>query len=137
MTQNQGGNMNDKLKRGVLAVGAVAALAAGGAAIAGASGNGNSNGSPPATSEPHESTAADEGGRDDGNGHPITGSKFAQASAVALRAAGGGNVTGSEKHDEEGFYEIEVTRTDGTQVDVHLDRNLNVLDASPDGGGEG
>jgi hypothetical protein len=129
--------MNDKLKRGMLAVGAVAALAAGGAAIAGASGNGGSSGSPPATSEPHESTAADEGGRDDGNGTPVTGSEFDRASAVALDAAGGGQVTGSEKHDEEGYYEIEVTRDDGSQVDVHLDRSLNVIDASSDGAGEG
>ena len=129
--------MNDKIKRGVLAVGAVAALAGGGAAIAGASGNGSSSGSPPATSEPHESTAADESGKDDGNGTPVTGSEFDRASAIALQAAGGGQVTGSEKNDEEGYYEIEVTRDDGSQVDVHLDRNLNVLDASPDGGGEG
>jgi uncharacterized membrane protein YkoI len=137
MLQNQGGDMDDKLKRGLLAVGAIAALAGGGAAIAGASGNGNSNGSASATSEPHESTAADEGGRDDGNGTPVTGSEFARASAVALKATGGGEVTGSEKHDEEGYYEIEVTRGDGSQVDVHLDRNLNVIDATSDGGGEG
>jgi uncharacterized membrane protein YkoI len=123
--------MNDKLKRGLLAVGAVAALAGGGAAIAGATGNGGASG------EAHESSAADEGGRDDGNGTPVTGSEFDRASAVALDAAGGGKVSGSEKHDEEGYYEIEVTRDDGSQVDVHLDRNLNVLDASADGGGEG
>jgi uncharacterized membrane protein YkoI len=119
--------MNDKLKRGLLVVGAVAALAGGGAAIAGATGNGSASG------EQNESTAADEGGRDDGNGTPVTGSEFDRASAVALDAAGGGKVSGSEKHDEEGYYEIEVTRDDGTQVDVHLDRNLNVIDASPDG----
>ena len=110
--------MNDKLKRGLLVVGAVAALAGGGAAIAGASGG------------------SDEGGRDDGEGTPVTGSELERASAVALDATGGGEVTGSEKHDEEGYYEIEVTRDDGSEVDVHLDRNLNVLDASADGGGE-
>jgi uncharacterized membrane protein YkoI len=127
MVQKPGGNMNDKLKRGLLVVGAVAALAGGGAAIAGATGNGGASG------EQNESNAADEGGRDDGNGTPVTGSEFDRASAVALDAAGGGKVSGSEKHDEEGYYEIEVTRDDGTQVDVHLDRNLNVIDASPDG----
>jgi uncharacterized membrane protein YkoI len=141
MVQNKGGSMNDKLKRGLLTVAALAALAGGGAAIAGASGSNNSNPAP--GNAPHESATDDANGsdeadgRDDGNGHPITGSKFASASAVALKAAGGGQVTGSEKHDEEGFYEIEVTRSDGTQVDVHLDKNLNVLDASPDGSGEG
>jgi PleD family two-component response regulator len=35
------------------------------------------------------------------------------------------------------FYAVEVSRTDGSQVDVHLDRNFNVLDASPDGAGDG
>lgn len=128
--------MNDKIKRGLLLTGALAALAGGGAAIAGASGSGT-NTSPPAASQVADESAAesgrdDEAGRDDGSGTPVTGSELDRASAVALDATGGGQVTGSEKNDEEGYYEIEVTRDDGTQVDVHLDRNLDVLDASAD-----
>jgi hypothetical protein len=34
-----------------------------------------------------------------------------------------------------GYYEVELTKPDGTQVDVHLDKNFNVLDAQSDGGG--
>ena len=116
--------MNEKIKRGLIAAGAVAALAGGGAAIAGASG-----------SEGHDDAdqaAEVSGARDDGEGSPVTGGELDRASAVALDATGGGEVTGSEKNDEEGYYEIEVTRDDGTEVDVHLDRDLNVLDASPD-----
>jgi hypothetical protein len=129
--------MNDKLKRGLLAGGVIAALAGGGAAIAGASGGGQHPAAQPASQAADESAAEsggadDQTGPDDGAGQPITGSEFQRASAVALDAAGGGKVTGSEKHDEEGYYEIEVTRSDGSQVDVHLDQSLNVLDASAD-----
>jgi uncharacterized membrane protein YkoI len=42
-------------------------------------------------------------------------------------------VTGSELQDEEGYYEIEVTRDDGSQVDVHLDSHFSVLNAKGDG----
>jgi uncharacterized membrane protein YkoI len=127
--------MNDKIKRGLLVTGAVAALAGGGAAIAGAANSpGDTPSASPATSAENEAPGAreDESGRDDGEGTPVTGSELDRASAVALDATGGGQVTGSEKNDEEGYYEIEVTRDDGTQVDVHLDRNLDVLGTEAD-----
>jgi hypothetical protein len=41
-------------------------------------------------------------------------------------------VTGTEVGDEEGYYQIEVTRDDGRQVDVDLDRNFNVLNTPAD-----
>jgi hypothetical protein len=104
--------MNKKLKGGLIAGGVIAALAGGGAAIAGATGAG-----------------------DDGNGTPITGSALDQAKAVALQQTGGGQVTATEVRDEEGYYEVEVKKTDGSEVDVHLDRNFKVLDSSADGGG--
>ena len=56
-----------------------------------------------------------------------------QAKSVALEHVDG-RVTGSEFQDEEGYYEVEVTKPDGSQVDVHLDKNYNVLDALSDGG---
>ena len=37
--------------------------------------------------------------------------------------------------DEEGYYEVEVQKPDGGQVDVHMDRGFNVIDSSADGGG--
>ena len=57
----------------------------------------------------------------------ITGSALEQASAAALAYVGQGRVTGTEIGDEEGYYEIEVTLDNGSQVDVHLDENFNVL----------
>ena len=68
-----------------------------------------------------------------------TGPGIEKAKSVALDHTNGGRVTGTEIGDEEGYYEVEVTRDDGSQVDVHLDRNFDVLSAptdhegSPDG----
>src|SRR3954447_2532864 len=102
--------MNNRLKGGLIAAAAVAALAGGGAAIAGATGGG-----------------------DDGSGQPITGSALDKAKAVALQETAGGRVSATEVRDEEGYYEVEVTRPDGSQVDVHLDRSFHVLDSQADG----
>jgi uncharacterized membrane protein YkoI len=102
--------MKDKLKGIAIAVAAIAALAVGGTAIAGAAG----------------------GGDDDGSDKAISGQALDRASAAALQATGGGKVTGTEVSDEESYYEVEVTRGDGSQVDVQLDRGFNVVDQSAD-----
>jgi uncharacterized membrane protein YkoI len=119
-------SMNTKLKRGILAAAAVAALGLGGAAIAGATGGGDDGG----------------GKGDDGSGKPITGGALDRASAVALDHTGGGRVSDTEFQDEEGYYEVEVTRADGSQVDVQLDRGFHVVaqqadHADADNGGTG
>ena len=68
-----------------------------------------------------------------------TGPGIEKAKSVTLDQTNGGRVTGTEVGDEEGYYEVEVTRDDGSRVDVHLDRDFNVLSApadqegSPDG----
>ena len=96
-------------RRKVLIVGAsVLALAAGGAAIATATGGG-----------------------DDSEG-PIPSKDLDEASAAALESTGGGTVTETEVGDEESYYEVEVTRADGSQVDVQLDRDFNVVGQSAD-----
>ncbi len=104
--------MANKLKGALIAVAVIAALAVGGAAIAGAT-----------------------GGDDDGGEKPITGSALERASAAALEHTGGGQVTETEVGDEEGYYEVEVTRDDGSQVDVHLDQDFNVLGGEADSDG--
>lgn len=58
---------------------------------------------------------------------PIQGAALAKASAAALAHTGGGSVAETEVGDEEGFYEVEVTLADGSQVDVHLDRDFSVV----------
>jgi len=102
--------MSNKLKRTLMALVAVAALGAGGAAIA---------------------TAAS-GGGDDESEKAITGTALDQASSAALAHTGGGKVTGTEVGDEESYYEVEVTRGDGSQVDVQLDRSFHVVGAEGD-----
>lgn len=61
------------------------------------------------------------------NEQPITGPALQQASDAALQHLGEGRVTDTEVGDEEGYYEVEVTLDDGSQVDVHLDENFAVL----------
>ncbi len=63
-----------------------------------------------------------------------TGTGMEQAKSVALEHVNG-RVTATEFQDEEGYYEVEITKPDGSQVDVHLDKNYNVIDAQSDGGG--
>ena len=105
--------MTRRLK-GTLIAAAIVALAGGGAGIAAATGD------------------DDEGGE-----QPITGSALEQARSVALQHTGGGRVTETEVGDEEGYYEVEVTRRDGSQVDVHLDRKFNLLGDQADDDGAG
>jgi uncharacterized membrane protein YkoI len=127
-------------KKVLAGIAALAALAFGGAALAQA-GSGTSSqdqgGSVPAASQPAteqgESTAPENSAADPST--PINGSALEKAKAAALEATGGGRVTGTEVRDEEGYYEVEVVRNDGSQVDVHLDRAFNVTDQSADGGG--
>ena len=107
--------MRDKLKGALIAAIVVAALAIAGAAIAGA------------------------GGGDDDKGEvdrAITGAALDRASAAALAHTGGGRVTDTEVGDEESLYEVEVTREDGSQVDVQLDRRFEVVGDEADGGNE-
>jgi uncharacterized membrane protein YkoI len=54
---------------------------------------------------------------------PVTGTDADKAKAAALDAVGGGTVSEIEYQEagSSGFYEVEVTREDGSQVEVHLD----------------
>ena len=97
--------------RKILAVAAFAAVVAGGAGIAAAGAGGDSA---------------------EGPDRPITGDALQKASEAALAETGGGRVTGTEVGDEESYYEVEVTRDDGSQVDVQLDEHFAVVGSSPD-----
>jgi uncharacterized membrane protein YkoI len=81
--------------------------------------------------------ATGSGDDDSSEQQQATGPGIEKAKSVALNYTNGGQVSGTEVGDEEGYYEVEVTRGDGSQVDVHLDRDFNVLstpadDESPD-----
>ena len=63
---------------------------------------------------------------------PISGDALQRASAAALAHTGGGRVTETEVGDEESLYEVEVTLDDGSQVDVQLDEQFNVVASGAD-----
>jgi hypothetical protein len=102
--------MTRKTRTALIATAGVVALAGGGVAIAGAVG----------------------GEDDDATEKAITGPALQQASRAAIDHAGGGRVTDTEVGDEEGYYEVEVTKPGGGQVDVHLDEDFNVLGTEGD-----
>ena len=96
--------MSPKRKRLAAGIAALVVLALGGAALAGA------------------------GPGDDENEPSLTGATAAKAKAAALRAAGGGTVNETERDGENGAtYEVEVTRPDGSTVDVRLDADFGVV----------
>jgi uncharacterized membrane protein YkoI len=103
--------MTRSTARKILAAAAFAAVVAGGAGIAAAAGGDDST---------------------EGTDTPITGAALQQAEAAALQETGGGRVTGTEVGDEESYYEVEVTRADGSQVDVQLDENFAVVGSKTD-----
>ena len=75
------------------------------------------------------------GGDDDtkeGPDRPISSNDLDRASRAALDHVGEGRVTDNEAGDEESYYEVEVTRDDGSQVDVQLDRRFNVVGSEAD-----
>ena len=64
---------------------------------------------------------------------PITGPALDQATAAALDHVGEGQVTETEVGDEDSLYEVEVTLDDGSQIDVQLDADFNVVATEEDG----
>jgi uncharacterized membrane protein YkoI len=64
----------------------------------------------------------------------LTGPDAQQAKSAAVAAVGGGTVTEVERDDGNGTgaFEVEVKREDGTQVEVHLDGDLNVVGQQAD-----
>ena len=71
-------------------------------------------------------TAAVAGG-DDGAG-TVTGPEADRAAAAALEVTGGGTANAVERDSENGAtWEVEVTRPDGTTVDVRLDDRFRLV----------
>ena len=64
----------------------------------------------------------------------LTGPDAQKAESAAIAAVGGGTVTEVERDDGNGtgVFEVEVKRDDGSQVEVHLDGDLNVVGQQAD-----
>jgi hypothetical protein len=96
--------MNRRVLIILAAIGAVAALGLGGAAIAGAA------------------------GAFDDESSQIQGPQADRATAAALDITGGGTANSVELDSENGAtYEVEVTRPDGSTVDVRLDEAFGLV----------
>jgi len=65
---------------------------------------------------------------------PVTGAAAEHAKAAALDAAGGGTVLEIEHQDGDGagLYEVEVRRTDGSTVEIHLDGQFTQVGSATD-----
>lgn len=67
------------------------------------------------------------------NDQGLTGKDLDRASAAALKATGGGKVTGAETSDDAGeAYEVEVRMPDGSETDVTLDKSFAVIKQDKD-----
>jgi uncharacterized membrane protein YkoI len=104
----------DRMKKGLLVGGAIAALGVGGAAVAGATGS------------------------DSGENAKGPGADRATAAALAIT---GGTANSVERDGENGAtWEVEVTKDDGNTVDVRLDDSYHLVviegdgDTAPDAG---
>jgi hypothetical protein len=68
---------------------------------------------------------------------PLTGSDLEQATAVALEHTGGGTVTESEIGDDGAAYSVEVRLADGSQVEVQMNANFEVIGSTAEDDGAG
>ena len=77
-------------------------------------------------------------GDDDGLGEatdtdtPLTGTDLDQAVTTALQHTGGGEVTETEVGDDGAAYGVEIRLADGSQVEVNLDADFNVIESEAD-----
>jgi hypothetical protein len=113
---------------------AVAAAAIGGAAIADATTSSTTTSSssatatataphaPPGINMPAPGTASHEDAE-----KPVTGTAAAKAKAAAIKAVGGGTAGAVTTDFTGNGYEVTVTKSGGSRVEVHLDSSFNVL----------
>jgi len=63
----------------------------------------------------------------------VTGANAAKAQAAAVKAVGGGTAGAVTTDFTQKGYEVTVTKSDGTTVEVHLDSSFNVMQPHPQG----
>jgi len=132
--------MHSKIKKLGLGVAALSGAAVGGAAVAGAATSHSgtaatlaaASGTPPPAlrNMPAPGTAAHED-----HETAVTGAAAGKAQAAAVKAVGGGTA-GDVTTDYFGNgYEVTVTKSDGSKVEIHLDSSFAVM--GPPGGPAG
>jgi hypothetical protein len=133
--------MTNPIQKMLAGLAAVAALALGGSAIAGAASSGTSTApagtSSTAAQQAHANIPAHGSAAHEDQEKPATGDAAAKAKAAAVKSLGGGTA-GEVTTDFTGNgYEVTVTKSDGSKVEVHLDNSFNVADHGGAPGGYG
>lgn len=101
--------MSERIKKALMGLAALAALALGGGALAQAGGSGGGD----------KAEQGEHGEQDES----VSGAKADRAKAAALEITNGGTANSVERDDENGAtWEVEVTKPDGQTVDVRLDQ---------------
>jgi len=124
--------MFSKVKKVALGVAALTGAAVGGAAVAGAATSNSGTATTPAAraahappglkSMPPPGTAAHEDAE-----KAVTGAAATKAQAAAVKAAGGGTAGDVTTNYFGNGYEVTVTKSDGSTVEIHLDSSFNVM----------
>ncbi|HVP03499.1 MAG TPA: hypothetical protein VMT10_13090, partial [Solirubrobacteraceae bacterium] len=138
--------MSNKAQKSLLALAGIAALALGGSALAGAATSNSSSSSSAGSSGssspqpqingrqlpniPAHGTAAHEDAE-----KPVTGDAATKAKAAARKSVGSGTAGEVTTDFTQTGYEVTVTKSDGTKVEVHLDSSFNVMQGPGGHGG--
>ena len=97
-----------------------------GSAGTGSAGTGSGSATPSIPSMPAHGSAAHEDAET-----PVTGATATKAQAAAVKYVGSGTAGAVTTDFTKHGYEVTVTKSDGTQVEVHLDSNLTVMQGGP------
>lgn len=124
--------MPSAAKKAAAALVGVAALAVGGSAIANAASSGGSTTT--TTAAPSAFPAHGSAAHEDAE-KPVTGANADKARAAAVESLGGGTAGDVTTDFTGNGYEVTVTKSDGSQVEVHLDSSFNVMQRGPGGHG--
>ena len=89
----------------------------------------------PANDQDGAGQETDDDGADDGNGSSgsdesdtsLTGETATKAGEAALVSTGGGTVLAVETDDDNAGYEVEIRTADGSEAEVELDKDYNVV----------
>jgi hypothetical protein len=128
--------MLSRIKKVGLGVAALSGAAVGGAAVAGAATSHSGTAAPNAPSGqpppalrnmPAPGTAAHED-----HEQAVTGTAAEKAQAAAVKAVGGGAAGAVTTDYFSKGYEVTVTKSDGSKVEIHLDSSFDVM--GPPGG---
>jgi uncharacterized membrane protein YkoI len=122
--------VRDTIKKVLMGIAAVAALALGGAAIAGAasSGDGAATEQGTATTAQQDQAGQKSGDRQRTDETPLTGPTASRVEEAALAETGGGTVERVETDaDGHAAYEAHVVKSDGTRVTVYVDEQFAVV----------